>query len=206
MTPGFTRRRPAPWECRRRAGGVFGHRVGRRADLRQQPGRRRDADEVPTAARSPVRLQQRRRLGCDVLFLARRVFRTTDRRCRMTAATSCRTYGTELRLNAKFCDECGAPTASATPRAEYKQVTVLFADVVHSMDIAAASRRHGNRLAAAPADGGLAAREIMLLRLRALLARARGDEVAYRDLVDRYRTMAAALGFEGHLAWTQAMS
>jgi hypothetical protein len=42
-----------------------------------------------------------------------------------------------LRENAKFCDECG--TAIATPKsAEYKQVTVLFADVVHSMDIAAA--------------------------------------------------------------------
>jgi hypothetical protein len=63
-----------------------------------------------------------------------------------------------------------------------------------------------NQLAAAPADGGLAAREIMLLRLRALLARARGDEVAYRDLVGRYREMARALGFEGHMAWAQAMS
>jgi class 3 adenylate cyclase len=65
------------------------------------------------------------------------IFRATDRRYRMTAATSCRTCGTELRLTAKFCDECGAPTASATTPAEYKQVTVLFADVVHSMDIAA---------------------------------------------------------------------
>jgi adenylate cyclase len=56
----------------------------------------------------------------------------------MTAATLCRTCGTELRLSAKFCDECGAPTASAILPAEYKQVTVLFADVVHSMDIASA--------------------------------------------------------------------
>jgi class 3 adenylate cyclase len=39
---------------------------------------------------------------------------------------------------AKFCSECGTPVASATRSAEYKQVTVLFADVVHSMDIAAA--------------------------------------------------------------------
>jgi adenylate cyclase len=44
----------------------------------------------------------------------------------------------ELRENAKFCDECGAPIAVASKSAEYKQVTVLFADVVHSMDIAAA--------------------------------------------------------------------
>ena len=56
----------------------------------------------------------------------------------MTAAALCRVCGTELRSSAKFCDECGAPTASATSTAEYKQVTVLFADVVHSMDIAAA--------------------------------------------------------------------
>ena len=45
--------------------------------------------------------------------------------------------GTGLRENAKFCDECGAPTAVSTDTPEYKQVTVLFADVVRSMDIAA---------------------------------------------------------------------
>jgi class 3 adenylate cyclase len=38
----------------------------------------------------------------------------------------------------KFCHECAAPVVAATQSAEYKQVTVLFADVVHSMDIAAA--------------------------------------------------------------------
>src|SRR6476660_3784935 len=45
----------------------------------------------------------------------------------MTAATACRTCGTEpSRLT------------ESSRRAEYKQVTVLFADVVHSMAIAAA--------------------------------------------------------------------
>src|SRR5258708_21050477 len=39
---------------------------------------------------------------------------------------------------AKFCSECGTPVTQASQPAEYKQVTVLFADVVHSMDIAAA--------------------------------------------------------------------
>ena len=43
-----------------------------------------------------------------------------------------------LAATAKFCSECGSPVAPATQSAEYKQVTVLFADVVHSMDIAAA--------------------------------------------------------------------
>ena len=62
------------------------------------------------------------------------------------------------------------------------------------------------RLAAAPTDDGVAMREIWLLRLRALLARARGDDAAtYTDLRDRYRDMARTLGFEGHIAWAEAM-
>jgi hypothetical protein len=61
------------------------------------------------------------------------------------------------------------------------------------------------RLAAAPADEGLVIRDIWLLRLRALLARARRDDAAYADLRDRYRAMARTLGFEGHLKWAEAM-
>ena len=61
------------------------------------------------------------------------------------------------------------------------------------------------RLATAPADEGLVMRDIWLLRVRALLARARGDEAAYRDFRDRYRDMAKMLGFEGHIAWAEAM-
>src|SRR6478609_1313003 len=53
------------------------------------------------------------------------------------AAVVCGSCGTELPSNSKFCNECGAPVATATTPAEYKQVTVLFADVVRSMDIAA---------------------------------------------------------------------
>src|SRR6201987_3552945 len=57
----------------------------------------------------------------------------------MTATgLACGSCGTELPPNSKFCNECGAPVATATTPAEYKQVTVLFAAVVHSMDIAAA--------------------------------------------------------------------
>jgi class 3 adenylate cyclase len=55
----------------------------------------------------------------------------------MTAQVACGTCGTDLRENAKFCDECGATTAVPSTAAKYKQVTVLFADVVRSMDIAA---------------------------------------------------------------------
>ncbi len=54
------------------------------------------------------------------------------------APVVCVSCGNALREAARFCDECGSPTTVEPGRAEYKQVTVLFADVVHSMDIAAA--------------------------------------------------------------------
>ena len=53
------------------------------------------------------------------------------------------------------------------------------------------------RLAAAPADEGLVIRDIWLLRLRALLARAHGDDAAYRDFRDRYRDMAKIAWLRG---------
>jgi hypothetical protein len=62
------------------------------------------------------------------------------------------------------------------------------------------------RLTSGPADEGPMLRDIWLLRLRALLARARGEEVIYRDLAQRYRALATSLGFEGHLAVAEAMT
>ncbi|MGO9352292.1 MAG: ATP-binding protein [Mycobacterium sp.] len=57
----------------------------------------------------------------------------------MTATgLGCGSCGTELPPDSRFCNKCGAPITPAATPAEYKQVTVLFADVVHSMDIAAA--------------------------------------------------------------------
>src|SRR5258705_2598386 len=56
----------------------------------------------------------------------------------MTTGATCPTCGTAPLENARFCHSCGAPVNDSATRAEYKQVTVLFADVVHSMDIAAA--------------------------------------------------------------------
>ena len=55
-----------------------------------------------------------------------------------TAELSCSSCGTQLPPESLFCNKCGAPVAPVTRSAEYKQVTVLFADVVHSMDIAKA--------------------------------------------------------------------
>ena len=62
------------------------------------------------------------------------------------------------------------------------------------------------RLAAVPIDPGFVLNEITLLRLRALMAQARGDEAGYRDYRDRYRAMATSLGFEGHMEWAEAMT
>jgi hypothetical protein len=47
---------------------------------------------------------------------------------RMTAIAACRTCGTEPLESARFCHGCGSPLNGADTRAEYKQVTVLFAE------------------------------------------------------------------------------
>jgi adenylate cyclase len=59
-------------------------------------------------------------------------------------------------------------------------------------------------LAAVPTDPGFV-HELPLLRMRALLARAREDDRGYRTCADRYLAMARALEFEGHLATARAM-
>ncbi len=152
----------------------------------------------------------------------------------------CRSCGAAPPEGARFCSTCGSQLAPPVDTAMYKQVTVLFADVVRSMDIAAALdverlreimtelversaavvQRYGGgsgadgdvteaeavieRLATAPADDGLAIRDVWLLRLRALVAQAHGDARAYADVRDRYRAMAESLGYEGHIRWAAA--
>jgi adenylate cyclase len=63
-----------------------------------------------------------------------------------------------------------------------------------------------DQLAAVPTEPGYVLYELPLGRLRALLARAHGDEAAYRGLADRYRAMATSLGFEGHIAMAETMT
>jgi hypothetical protein len=62
-----------------------------------------------------------------------------------------------------------------------------------------------DRLARLPMDGPMV-RDIWILRLRALLARARGDAAAFAYLRDGYRDTARTLGLEGHIAWAEAMT
>ena len=55
----------------------------------------------------------------------------------MAAPAACRSCGATPHEGARFCDACGSALMARLDAAEYKQVTVLFADVVRSMDIAA---------------------------------------------------------------------
>lgn len=54
----------------------------------------------------------------------------------MDRVTSCPKCGTAPRPAARFCDSCGAALPVPSHRAEYKHATILFVDVVRSMDIA----------------------------------------------------------------------
>ena len=53
-------------------------------------------------------------------------------------AGRCGSCGNDLRARARFCDVCGTPVSSRSATGEHKQVTVLFADVVGSMQLASA--------------------------------------------------------------------
>ena len=53
----------------------------------------------------------------------------------------CGSCGNDLRAKARFCDVCGSPVYVRPAAGEYKQVTVLFVDVVGSMKLAAELER-----------------------------------------------------------------
>jgi adenylate cyclase len=128
----------------------------------------------------------------------------------MTATgLACSSCGIELPQNAKFCLECGAAVSTAAKPAEYKQVTVMFADVVRSMDIAAAV-------------GAERLREIMA----ELVNRCAGMVQRYGGTVDKFtgdgimavfgapvaledhaiRACLAALGIHAETAWRRWIS
>jgi hypothetical protein len=45
----------------------------------------------------------------------------------------------------------------------------------------------------------------LIAHFSALVSQHRGDEAAYRDFADRYRTSSTALGFDAHIAIARAM-
>jgi adenylate cyclase len=63
-----------------------------------------------------------------------------------------------------------------------------------------------DRLAAVPTEPGFVLHELPLLRLRALLARAHGDEPGYQQFVERFRAKAQRADFQGYLAQAEAMA
>jgi adenylate cyclase len=67
------------------------------------------------------------------------------------------------------------------------------------------AHRTVERLAALPADWGRVYLELPILHLSALVSQHRGDEAAYRDFADRYRTSSTAVGFDAHTAIARAM-
>ena len=91
-------------------------------------------------------------------------------------------------------------------RGYFTWATSVLVDMLLARGDIAEAQSAIDRLAAGPAGGGVILREIWLLWLRALLARARGDEVGYRDLVQRHRALATSLGFEGHMAMAEALT
>ncbi|MFZ1177156.1 MAG: cyclase, partial [Mycobacterium sp.] len=67
------------------------------------------------------------------------------------------------------------------------------------------AQRAIDRLATVEIEPGIVLYDIWTLRMRTLLAQAQGEDAIYRDYRDRYRDMARTLGFEGHIAWAEAM-
>jgi adenylate cyclase len=80
------------------------------------------------------------------------------------------------------------------------------APTVRSSSPTSIAARAIDSLANLPDDVSGVLRDIWLLWLRALLAKAPGNESAYRDYWDRYRAMATPLGFEGHMKWAEEMA
>jgi hypothetical protein len=101
---------------------------------------------------------------------------------------------------------------------ELREANRLGWDVCHTADFVETLLERGGdddlaeaqteieRLADAQRRDPSAVLDITLLRLQALMARARRDDVGYQDLVYRYRTMAKSLDFDGHIASAEAMA
>ena len=163
--------------------------------VHRPPATERDRGQKLLAEVSDVLLRQGQHLGdlpIGEVYVARERARRGDRDEAIPL----------IRAAVDHLVRLGALLAWGTPATGVLVETLL--DRGAESDVAEAEAAI-ERLADAPADDGLVIREIWLLRSRALLARAQGDDTAYRDYRDRYRTMATELGFEGHMEWAEAM-
>lgn len=109
-----------------------------------------------------------------------------------------------ITLARSAVDECSRAQEAIWQGAITGQLVELLARRGSDLDLREA-RAAVDRLAAVPIEPGFVLNEIWLLRLRAVLALAGGDDATYRNLRDRYQKMADELGYEGHIAWSQAM-
>ena len=94
-------------------------------------GRSESQHERPSACRH-YRERRRPRLDvCNRLSLEDALTRGPElAEGRVTAIAACRTCGTGPLENARFCHGFGSPVQDGDIHAEYKQVTVLFAELV----------------------------------------------------------------------------
>jgi len=163
--------------------------------VHRQTAAERDPGEKLLAEVGAEYLRRRQNL-CDLpivnVYLAREIARRGDRDEALPL----------LRAAADHLFRDGKLLAWGLPATGVLVETLL--DRASESDVAEADAAI-TRLAAAPPDEELVIREVWLLRLHALLAHAKGDDTAYRDFRDRYRAMAKSLGYEGHIAWAEAM-
>jgi hypothetical protein len=155
----------------------------------------RDRGQKLLAEASEVFLRQRYGLG-DLPLVSVYLARETARRGDRDEAISLMRAAVDHLIRAGQLLQWGIPATGV--------LVETLLDRGADADVAEAEAAI-ERLAAAPADEGLVLRDIWLLRLRSLLARAHGDGTAYAQLRDRYRDRAKTLGFEGHIAWAEAM-
>ena len=91
----------------------------------------------------------------------------------------------------------------------WAQATACLVEALLQRDAAGdieAAQAAIERLAEVPTPPGVIVMDMHEVRLRALLARAMGDESRYREFRDRYRTMATSLGYHGHIAAAEALT
>jgi adenylate cyclase len=98
------------------------------------------------------------------------------------------------------------PSGGMGPQGRATEVMVeLLLQRGEPVDIAAA-REAIERLEAVPVEPGVVVHAIALLRLRALLAQAQGEEAHYHRYLDEYRAMANEIDYERHIAMAAAMT
>ena len=154
-----------------------------------------------------------RAAGVELLSLVRQ--RTDDKQTSLTLPPIANSYVAGAKLRLREVEEAiELARATADDLATASSIWIVLATTVlvealltrgTDSDIDEANVAI-DRLAAAPTDPGYVVNDFAVLRLRALLARARGDVGSYHDFRDHYRAMATTLGFDGHIAMAAAMA